>query len=187
MMLFSNAFCALAGRLLHGSTLIGAALVLAACGGNAPEDGRAAEALTQTTTAAEPRDACALLPGSEVAAVIGRAARDSLAMQMEDEAGTVALSQCNYATERSPAEFSLMLRRETGGASAADASASVRQTLSESGVTVQDVSGLGEAAFWGGNQLHVFTGQGWYLIVSTSGDAGLPQAQALAERALARL
>lgn len=167
-----------------------AALFLAACGGDTTPDAGTDDPATPTEAVAPtggPSDACALLPGDEVADVIGRPVQDSLALQMGGGTGTVALSQCNYATEQNPAAFSLMLREMAEEESVEAGSASARQTLAEIGVEVQEISSLGEAAFWGGNQLHVFTGNGWYLIVSTSGEAGLDQARPLAERALSRL
>jgi hypothetical protein len=80
-----------------------------------------------------------------------------------------------------------MLRRSVSGETVEVASQSVRQTLTESGIPVEDVSGLGEMAFWGGNQLHVFAGGEWYLIVTPVPTEGLEQARALAELALQRL
>jgi hypothetical protein len=99
----------------------------------------------------------------------------------------VTLSQCNYATASNPAAASVMLRRSGEGETAARGLQSIRETFTQSGVTPEDVPGLGDGALWGGNQLHVITTRGWSIVVSPARAGGLAQARALAERALARL
>ena len=164
-----------------------ALLVLAtACGGEAPRP-PADGATPPATTAAAPRDACAILPAAEVSAIIGQPVRDSLALSMPGPGGAVTLSQCNYATATNPAAVSLMLRQGQEGQGVESASQGARQSLVESGVTVEDVAGLGDLAFWGGNQLHVLTDGGWHLVVTPEPAGGLAQARALAEKALGRL
>lgn len=169
----------------HFSALL---VLAAACGGEAPrppaEDAAPGAA---PVPAAQSRDACAILPAAQVAAIVGQQVRDSLALSMTGPGGAVTLSQCNYATEANPAVASLMVRRGQEGQAAAAASQGPRQTLVESGIPVEDVPGLGDLAFWGGNQLHVFTDSGWYLIVTPEASGGLTQARALAEKALAGL
>jgi hypothetical protein len=46
---------------------------------------------------------------------------------------------------------------------------SVRSSFKKSDIEVKDVEGIGEAAFWGGNQLHVFRGDNYYIIVTLLG------------------
>jgi hypothetical protein len=113
--------------------------------------------------------------------------RDSLALSMTGAGDEVTLSQCNYATASNPAAASVMLRRSGEGETAARGLQSIRETFTQSGVTPEDVPGLGDGALWGGNQLHVITARGWSIVVSPTRAGGLAQARALAERALARL
>lgn len=168
--------------------LIWNATLLAACGGEpAQQTDTTATAATPAATSSAPASACALLPATDVTAVIGETVRDSVAMQMTGEPGAPSLSQCHYASASNPVAASLMLRRSATGETVAQGSQSVRETMKQSGITLEDVPGLGEVAFWGGNQLHVFTNNGWYLIVSPPASGGLAQARALAERALPRL
>lgn len=174
-------------RTLHSLTRVpGMLLLLTACG-NEPADNAADEAAGTAASATGTADACVLLPNTVVQEVLGEAVSGNLALAVPGTGGALALSQCNYATATNPVAASLMLRRSTGGETAAAASTSVRQTLSESGVAVQEITGLAEIAFWGGNQLHVFAGDQWYLIILPPASAGLEQATALAERALERL
>ena len=175
-------------RARRAALLISILALAGSCGGESANIGdTSAVAEAQPAAKAAPASACALLPAAEVGGIIERAVRDSVAMQMDGGAGAATLSQCNYSTAQNPAAASLMLRRSAPGETAAQGSKSARETLTQSGVTVQDVPNLGETAFWGGNQLHVFTKDGWYLIVSVPPSDGLPIAHALASRALARL
>ena len=175
----------------RSSLLLLLPVLLTACGGeSAPESADApgvGDASAPVAATSEgPSDACALLPAEQVEAVLGQAVRDSLAMSMGGEAGLAALSQCNYATEANPALVSLLLRRMTPEESVDQASGSLRQTLEESGIALEAVDGLGQASFWGGNQLHIITDD-WYLVVTPDPAGGPDQGRALAERALAEL
>jgi hypothetical protein len=168
-------------RLLVAGTIIGAS---AGCGGS-PDDQNAnpaqADSAAPAAKAGENLAACSLLAPADVQAVIGVAVRDSLALQMTQGQGGGSLSQCNYASADNPAVVSVMLNHSPGGQFGAVARDGARGTLTESGVAVEDVAGLGEMAFWGGGQLHVFVNATWYVVVS-AGDR--QQAEALAQRAL---
>lgn len=98
----------------HVISLLVIAAIATACGGRAANDEDTAQG-TQTAASNAPTNACALLPASEVTAVIGETVRDSLALNMTGADGRVTLSQCNYATASSPAAASLMVRQSTAG------------------------------------------------------------------------
>lgn len=163
-------------------------VLLLACGGESSETASDSATLERGTDAvvASTADACALLSAAEVQEVVGVPVRDSLALSMTDADGRVTLSQCNYATADNAAAVSVMLRRNAEDANPTIAGQGVRQSLDESKVDVQDVAGLGDIAFWGGNQLHVLAPR-WHLTISPIPSAGLEQARALATRALAKL
>ncbi len=46
---------------------------------------------------------------------------------------------------------------------------SVRSSFKQSGIEIEDISGLGQVAFWGGNQLHVFKDDNYYIIITLLG------------------
>lgn len=144
-------------------------------------------AAAATAATAATQNACTLLPASEVTAVIGESARDSLALSMPGAGGEVSLSQCNYATVSNPAAVSLMLRRSAAAETVVSVLQGVRETFTQSGVTGEEVPGLGDGAIWGGNQLHVVTTRGWSIVVTPTVAGGLAQARTLAERALSRI
>jgi len=161
-------------------------ILLLACSGESGDQTSNDSAAVASAIVASPADACALLPAAVVQEVVGVPVRDSLALSMAGADGSVTLSQCNYATADNPAALAVMLRRNAEDVNPSIASQGVRQSLVESKVDVQDVAGLGDIAFWGGNQLHVFAPK-WHLTISPIPSAGLEQARSLATRALAKL
>ena len=166
-------------------TMLALSVAMACAGESADSSDTAA---VQTSTAAPSvTNACTLVPATEVSAVIGETVRDSLALNLTDASGAVSLSQCNYASATNAAAASLMLRKSAVSENVAGALQSIRETIVSSGVTAEDVTGLGDGALWGGNQLHVISNKGWSIVVSPPPAGGLPQARALAERALSRL
>ena len=46
---------------------------------------------------------------------------------------------------------------------------SVRNSFKQSNIDVRNVEGVGDVAFWGGNQLHVFQDENNYLIITILG------------------
>ncbi len=158
-----------------------------ACGGSSGDAAADSQAPGESVVSSEVRNACEILPASIVQEVVGVPVRDSLALSMNNESAGTSLSQCNYATDASPAAVSFMLRKSAPGETRERASQGVRQTMQESGAPVEDVSGLGSIAFFSANQLHVFLGNDWHLVVTPQVAAGLSQARALAERAIQQL
>ena len=174
---------------MRRTLIVASAMVLVgACGSEAADD-MEYDAVpmgdASAVTAVAP-DACTVLPAAEVTAVIGEEARDSLALSMPATGESLTMSQCNYATATNVAAVSLMLRKVAPGETPDAMTASARQSITESGVAVEEVAGLGSATFWGGNQLHVATDE-WYLVVTPTRDGGLTQARGLAERAMTHL
>ncbi len=163
-------------------------LIVSACGGGSGDtrsDGTGRGETAAAAVSSGPADACAALPAAAVQEVLGVPVRDSLALSMQSE-GALQMSQCNYATAENAAAASLMLRRRAEGETTERMSGGVRQTFTESGIAIEDVSGIGDLAFFASNQLHVFVGV-WYLVVSPMPSGGVDQARALAERAMGNL
>ena len=164
--------------------------LIVACGGGSGDSragGVEGAETASATIAAGPANACVALPAAAVREVLGVPVRDSLALSMRGGGTALQMSQCNYATVESPAAVSLMLRRRAEGETTERLSEGVRQTLTESGIASESVSGVGDLAFFASNQLHVFVGERWYLIVTPVPSGGLEQARALAQRAIGNL
>jgi hypothetical protein len=130
-----------------------------------------------------PSDACTLVTRDEVQQIVGV----PLAAP-EKRPGTsgpdVTFTQCAYASEDGMKSLSIGYRvskKPDGGAPVA------RQAAVDAGMRVEDVAGLGDAAFWTGMQLQAFRGTNVQVVVSVFGIEGAKdKAVAVARRALAK-
>jgi len=160
-------------------------LALGACGRKESEptadSPKPQEAVTVT--------ACALVTRDEGAAALGEAANDPVEQVISPgSAAMAAMSMCTVQAAASPAKtLSPSFRRSPVPDNRPD---SVRQTLTESRVTAVDVPGIGDAAFWGASELHVFFAGNSYLSVGLRGldddVAALARASDVARRAMER-
>ena len=161
------------------------AAALAACGPSA--DPREAHAFR----APEKVDACTLFPPEEAQAIAGSGV--SLLSSAYEDAQGRAPHQCSYnaGSAEAPQILSLEVRPAKTVAEAERRQAASRpflQTLSKG--QVQDVSGVGDAAFWAGGtvgQLHTRKGAVWLVVTIQAGKDPLGAARRVAEQAFARM
>jgi len=131
--------------------------------------------------------ACSLLTQEEAAAILGEAVE-----KPTNSATGGTVSNCNWMTP-SFHMVGILVRLAASPAEAETVRVEAhRQSKSLSGVDPEDVTGLGEAAYWAGgniNQLNVFKGNYWLIITASKGKASdnLALAKAVAEKALPRL
>jgi hypothetical protein len=149
------------------------------------------------------KNACALLTKAEVEAALDEAVTDPQERVVSVGDGNLAaVSTCSFrsahpASATTAKSVSLMARYSP--APNKNAATEVRATLAQSGQTVKDVAGVGDAAIWtfrpvGRNatgQLNVFQKGTVYLIVTVSGitveSAALDRAKTLGLAALRKL
>lgn len=164
------------------AALVGlAALVCGACGGN-NDTGRETGVTADAATLA----ACDLLTADEIAQVleapVGAPHEQVISPPAPNRAG---IAECTYvATDDSGQFVSVFLRRS---AARDNDPATVRETVTSSGSTVTDVPDLGDAAFWDGAKLHVFSGGHTYFTIGVAGETALENAKSLARIALTRV
>lgn len=168
------------------SIIASLSVALAAC---ANDDAPAGPADTAGPASAAAVTACDLVTRDEGAAALGEAVNEPVEQIISPgSAEMAAMSMCTVQATGSPGKtLSLSLRVSPVEDSQPD---SVRQTLTDSGVTSEVVPGIGDTAFWGASELHVFFNGNSYLSVSLRGlDDGpeaLARAKAVAGRALER-
>jgi hypothetical protein len=132
--------------------------------------------------------ACSLVTQAEGAEALGEAVNEPVEQIVSPGGeGRSAVSQCTLqATATAGKTLTVFLTTPMRG----NQSESVRGTLVESGIPVEDVSGIGEGSLWSSNQLHVFVPGELYLIVTVRGPFGDSVARAratrIARQALAR-
>ncbi len=167
-----------------GLTLVAGAL-LAGCG-DAGEEGTADAAAPQI-------DACTLFTPQDAEAAAGTSLSGYLSSTLEDTSGGRDPLHCTYSAGPSyaPLVLSLQIRpakSEKRARRQLEANKESLDTLSRG--QIQDVQGIGDAAFWaGGNlkQLHVLEGRNVLVITLQAGANPLEASKRVATQALARM
>jgi hypothetical protein len=164
---------------LAGATAI---LLLAACGGTSGSstgNSGAAAATSDTKVATggwDATDACALLDKATLGAALkDQVTEASLGLVHQASGGEAATSECTYLLA-SGGRASLMARNSpiadnTDGSIAAARKATQQSVSAFTDKKVEDVPGLGKAAFFvpGINQLNVFLDERRFVILTISG------------------
>jgi hypothetical protein len=129
--------------------------------------------------------ACALLPRADAEAVIGEPVGEPKKGPEAPASADVTTSQCMYATIDGQRSMSVLVRHSKKGD---NSPGYVRKTMSDSGMKVTDVAGVGDTAFWAGVQLQAFKGANHQVVVTMMG-IGRPQERAAdaARKVLAKL
>jgi hypothetical protein len=131
-------------------------------------------------------DACALVTTADVQQAVGAPVGDPERRPAASSAD-VTFTNCSWPSPDGFKSLGVGLRLSKKGDGDP---AYARQTMAGSGMTVEDVAGLGDVAFWtvGMNQLQVFRGKHTQLTVTVLG-FGQPKdvAIAVARKALEKL
>lgn len=135
-------------------------------------------------------DVCELVTREEVARVMQVPMREPqeqvISAAAADRAG---IAQCTYLAADAPAHSVAVFLRQSPARD--NDPAAIRTTLETAGVSISEVAGVGDAAFWDGAKLHVFHDGYFYLTVAVSGreseTQGREAAIALARTAVDRL
>ena len=143
-------------------------------------------------SAAKSADACTLLTRDEIEDILGSTVGEPHRDNTPGTASTAEMSHCTFATSDTPTKtIGVMLRRSRVADNTSEAINWVRQTVNEFGGEPEDIDSLGNAAFWGNNQLHIFKGDQQILFISIFGIKddliAREKASLLAQKALSRL
>jgi hypothetical protein len=142
--------------------------------------------------AVSPTDACALLSRAEFRRIAGEeVAEPRQGPPLPAPSADVTVSECTFASADGARSVTLLVRRSRRGDNDPDY---VRRAFARGGMLVQEMPGLGDAAFWAGRQLNAFKGAHVQVVVTVAGfsDArGFARArqrgEQVARRALERL
>lgn len=128
-------------------------------------------------------DACALVAPADVSQILGTPL-DPPEKRPGASSPDVTFTQCSFASPDGMKSLTIGFRvskKPDGGAGPA------RQAAVDAGMRVEDVPGLGDAAFWTGLQLQAFQGTNVQLVISTFGiDQAKDKSIAVARKALAK-
>ncbi|MDF1496955.1 MAG: hypothetical protein P1P90_02750 [Patescibacteria group bacterium] len=154
-------------------------LMGAGCDNSNPTEPNNTNTETESTDAL---NACNLLTKTIAADYLGTVDEPTL----RDTAGVV--STCSYSNPDTFDAITLLVRRSQGDAEAATVNANAKaESKNLSGVDAEDVSGLGDGAYWAGgnlNQLNVFRGEDWLILTAFKDDFSKEKAIELMQRIL---
>lgn len=125
-------------------------------------------AVAAVAESADPPHACDLVSKDEMQAIIGEPLGEPEKKAVPPPGATVAFSLCTYPSKDGMGSLGLGLRTSQKGD---NDPAFARHTMVSNGFKVEDVPGLGDAAFWTGIQLEAFKGKHVQLVVSVTGFA----------------
>ena len=123
-------------------------------------------AVAAAAESADPAHACALVSKAEMQAILGEPLAEPEKRASAPPGAAVAFSLCAYPSEDGMKSLSVGLRTSQKGD---NDPAFARQTMVNNGFQVEDVAGLGDAAFWTGLQLEAFKGKHVQVVVSVMG------------------
>jgi hypothetical protein len=174
--------------------MLAAALTLSACGGTAPEGDSAAPSTTAEAKKSSgdwnATDACAMVDKAAMATFLGTAIEStSLGLVNQSDGTTAAGSECTYLLAEG-GRAQLLLRQSPINDNTPEAIAMARSGTQQTidafgGGKIEDIPGLGKAAFWVGkiDALNVFIGEDRFAIITLpASDAAKDQAIAIAKR-----
>ncbi len=154
---------------------------------NVPAGGDKARPSKETAAparAAVPK-ACMLLSAAEAEAIVGEPVRQAQMGPEPSYPPHISSSQCVYATSDGGKSLGVLVRHSSNGD---NAPAYARKTMADSGLKVEDVAGVGDAAFWAGVQVQAFKGANDQVIVTVMGfDPAKDKAVAAAKKVIDKL
>ena len=153
-------------------TILVMSLALPFFGCSKSKDGdQKAESLEQAAKEAGPFEvnACSLMTQQEAEEVLNEKVQQPREEQhLEGESTRAAMSFCLFPSE-SGKSLTIFYRKSPIPDNSPESIQAVKNTVSSEGTSVQDVRGVGNTAFWSGNQLHVFHGDRSYIIITIDG------------------
>jgi len=117
-------------------------------------------------------DACSFLDKGEVEKIFNIEMKDpKKGRSQKGDANTASFSECSFESDTADTKIylSVYLRFTPFKDEYHATIQNVRNSFKQSGIEVTNIEGIGEVAFWGGNQLHVFKGNNYYLIITLLG------------------
>ncbi len=117
-------------------------------------------------------DACSFLDKEEVEKIFDIKMKDpKKGRSQKGDANTASFSECSFESDSGDTKIylSVYIRLTPLKDEYHATIQNVRNSFKQSGIEVTNIEGIGEVAFWGGNQLHVFKGDNYYLIITLLG------------------
>ena len=131
-------------------------------------------------------DACSMIDKSQIEKILNTKMKEPKPGKSQDGGkDDISFSECSYESDSGTHIFlSIYVRFSPFKEDALATIQNVRNSFKQSGIQVYNVEGIGDVAFWGGSQLHVFLDDNYYIIVTLIGlnerDSATAKAKTLA-------
>jgi|GEM_PF-3432189 len=133
-------------------------------------------------------DACSLISKEEVEKILAaEMSEPKKGRSQKGSAERASFSECSYSSAEKGTSIylSVYVRLTPFKDEFHSTIQTVRKSFEQSDIEIKDINDIGDVAFWGGNQLHVFKGDHHYLIITLIGinerDEAIEKAKSLAE------
>ena len=128
------------------------------------------EAATQTAqtsaSTAKDLDVCAILTKEELTTIVGEPIAEAKKGEFPAGHPKVKVTQCTYSATKGAKSLDVLIKNSSRRGDSAE---SIKKLMIDTGSKIEDVSGVGDTAFWSGAQLHVFKGPNLSVLVSVMG------------------
>ncbi|RPI71295.1 MAG: hypothetical protein EHM47_10550 [Ignavibacteriales bacterium] len=117
-------------------------------------------------------DACSLIDKEVIEKIFHSEMNDpKKGRSQKGDSEKASFSECSFSStdENSVIYLSVYIRFTSAKDEYHTTIQNVRNSFNQSGIEIKDIDGIGEVAFWGGNQLHVFKGDNYYFIITLLG------------------
>jgi len=134
-------------------------------------------------------DACSILDKTDIEKILAIEMKEPKEGRSQDGGkDNISFSECSYESdsEGSKIFLSIYIRFSPFKEDALETIQNVRSSFKQSGIQVYNVEGIGDVAFWGGSQLHVFFDDNYYFIITLLGlrdrDAAINKSKIIAQK-----
>ena len=116
-------------------------------------------------------DACSMLDKGEIEKILNTKFKEPKpGRSKQGGKGNISFSECSYQPDEDYKIFlSIYIRFSPFKEDALTTLQNVKNSFKQSGIQTYNVEGICDVAFWGGNQLHVFLDDNYYIIVTLIG------------------
>ena len=134
-------------------------------------------------------DACSLIDKSEIEKILNVKMKEPKEGKSQDGGkDNISFSECSYESDSGDSKIflSIYIRFSPFKEDALTTLQNVRNSFKQSGIQVYNVEGIGDVAFWGGSQLHVFLDDNYYIIITLLGlrdrDSAIDKSKMIAQK-----
>lgn len=111
-------------------------------------------------------EVCSILTKEDLASIVGEPIAEAKKGEFPPGHPKIKVTQCTYKAVKGVKSLDVLIKESSVDMDSAEAT---KKLMIDTGSKIEDVSGVGDTAFWSGSQLHVFRGKNLSILVSVLG------------------